>query len=86
VNIDDSEVSLHGPFDFATMNNRKTQDRISEKDWLVLGEREALYHNRAPKVTTRAMHIDITQPIYKKVWRPRRRGAMPHLHAQHGIQ
>jgi hypothetical protein len=68
VNIDDSEVSLHGPFDFATMNNGKTRDRILAKDWLILAEREALYHNHAPKVTTRAMHINITQPIYEKVW------------------
>jgi hypothetical protein len=49
------------------MNNRKTRDRILEKDWLILAESEVLYHNRAPKVTTRAMHINITQPIYEKV-------------------
>jgi hypothetical protein len=38
VKIDDSRVSFHGPFKFATLNNRKLQDRISEKDWLILSE------------------------------------------------
>ena len=27
------DTFIHGPFDFATVNNQKTRDRISEKDW-----------------------------------------------------
>ena len=26
-------IFIHGPFNFATLNGRKTKDRISELDW-----------------------------------------------------
>jgi hypothetical protein len=38
-----------------------------EQHWLMLSEQKLLYHNQAPRITTRAMHIDITQPIYEQV-------------------
>ena len=50
-----------------TLNNRHTRDRVSEKDWLILRERQALYQNQAPIITTRVMHVDVTQPIYEQV-------------------
>ena len=50
-----------------TLNNRQTRDRVSEKDWLILRERQALYQNQAPIITTRVMHVDVTQPIYEQV-------------------
>jgi hypothetical protein len=30
------EHSLHGPFNFATLNNQKTRDRIATTDWKLL--------------------------------------------------
>jgi hypothetical protein len=54
--------------DRSTLSNRRTRDRISEKDWLILSERQALYQKQAQKITKRAMRIDITQPIYEQVW------------------
>ena len=33
INIHDSEVYLHGPFNFAHIQGRQTKDRISESDW-----------------------------------------------------
>jgi hypothetical protein len=67
IQIDDSSVTLHGPFNFATLNNRKTRDRISKMDWIVLQDRETLYHNPAPKLTQRIMSVDISQPTYEKI-------------------
>jgi hypothetical protein len=67
ISIDDPDQAIHGPFDFATLNNRKTRDRVSEKHWLILGEKSALYDNEAPKISERVMHVDITQPIYEQV-------------------
>jgi hypothetical protein len=67
ISIDDPDQAIHGPFDFATLNNRKTRDRVSEKHWLILGEKSALYDNEAPRISERAMHVDITQPIYEQV-------------------
>jgi hypothetical protein len=67
IQVDDPSVVLHGPFNFATLNNRKTRDRVAEQDWLVLKERQALYHNQAPTITQRIMHVDISQPTYENV-------------------
>jgi hypothetical protein len=64
--IDDSSVTLHGPFNFATLNN-KTRNRISKTDWIVLQDRKALYHNPAPKLTQRIMSVDISQPTFKPI-------------------
>jgi hypothetical protein len=67
VQLDDSSITLHGPFNFATLNNRKTRDRVAKADWLVLQDRESLYHNAAPKLSTRIMHVDISQPSYENI-------------------
>jgi hypothetical protein len=65
LNIDNSEILLHGPFNFATLNNRKRRDRVAETDWNILIQSSAKYDNFAPTITQRVMHIDITQPIYE---------------------
>ena len=67
VQIDDPAVAIHGPFNFATLNNRKTRDRISEADWLVLQNRKQYYQDQAPSLAPRIMSMDISQPTYKKV-------------------
>jgi hypothetical protein len=67
VQLDDPSINLHGPFNFATLNNRKTRDRVAKADWLILQDREALYNNAAPKLSTRIMSVDITQPTYETI-------------------
>jgi hypothetical protein len=68
VNLDDIlGVSLHGPFNFATRNNRKTKDRISAADWLALADQSAHYQNQAPKVSSHVIHVDVTQPIFENI-------------------
>jgi hypothetical protein len=51
INISDPELTIHGPFNFATLNNRKTRDRISATDWKSLAESQAKYHNHAPQLS-----------------------------------
>jgi hypothetical protein len=58
-------VTIHGSFNFATLNNRKTRDRIADTDWQALQHQDKLYHNLAPKITPRAVHVNTTQPIYE---------------------
>eukprot|EP00978_Attheya_sp_CCMP212_P035800 scaffold157897_cov33-Attheya_sp.AAC.1 len=36
VTLNPSDILLHGPFNVATKNNRKTRDRISQIDWDIL--------------------------------------------------
>jgi hypothetical protein len=65
--IADSSVTLHGLFNCATLNNRKSRNRISKTDWIVLQDCETLYHNPAPKLTQRIMNVDISQPTYENI-------------------
>jgi hypothetical protein len=65
--IDGWSVTIHEPFNFGTLNNRKRRDQVSKTDWMVLQDRETLYHNPAPKLTQRIMSIKISQAAYKNV-------------------
>jgi hypothetical protein len=68
VNLDDIlGVSLHGPFNFATPNNRKTKDIISAADWFALADQSAHDQNQAPKVSSRVIHINVTQPNFENI-------------------
>jgi hypothetical protein len=67
IQVDDPSVVLHGPFNFVTLNNRKTCDRVAEQDWFILKERQAFYHNQVPTIPQRIMHVDISQPTYEDV-------------------
>jgi hypothetical protein len=68
INRSDPELTIHGPFDFATpLNNRKTRDRILATDWKILAESQAKYHNHTPQLSPRVMSVDINQPTYEVV-------------------
>ena len=43
---------IHGPFEFSTLNGRKTSDRIDEKDWNVFISRYHLYDDNSPSFDT----------------------------------
>ncbi len=54
------DVFIHGPFDFATVNNCKTHDRISKEDWQVLASFSHLFQNPLLSfdVPTYSVHVD----------------------------
>jgi hypothetical protein len=55
---------LHGPFNFATINNRKTRDRISTTDWKLLISEKDKYDCPPPQFSHSIIHIATTeQPI-----------------------
>ena len=49
LNLTHSDTYLHGPFDFASVNWRKTRDRISQADWDILACQAHQFHNALPK-------------------------------------
>ena len=51
---------MHGPFDFAMVNNPKTRDWISQQDWQVLASFSHLFQNPIPSfdVPTYLVHVD----------------------------
>ena len=50
VHLTHEDVYLHGPFDFATVNGRKTRDRVSIDDWKILLSLRDSYHNTPPSL------------------------------------
>jgi hypothetical protein len=41
---------IHGPFDFASINGRKTRDRISQHDWQILSDSRSKFDNEPPSL------------------------------------
>jgi hypothetical protein len=48
VNLKDESIIIHGPFNFSTINNRKTRDRINTRDWEILIQAKHKYDNDHP--------------------------------------
>ena len=62
--IGQENIFIHSPFDFATLNGRKTKDRISEFDWKKLIQSKDEYHNHPPVLTAPRVSLHIDTPIY----------------------
>ena len=60
VNLTHEDVYLHGPFDFATVNGRKTRDRIAAEHWEILLGLSTSYNNAPPNLDlpTYSVHAD----------------------------
>jgi hypothetical protein len=60
VNLTHHDTFIHGPFDFATANGRKTRDRISQPDWDVLKTHCNMFHNPLLRfdVSSYSIHVD----------------------------
>ena len=60
INLTHSDTFIHGPFDFATINNQKSRDRICQSNWDILKSHCDLFHNPIPHfdVPTYSVHID----------------------------
>ena len=54
------DTFIHGPFDFATVHNRKTRDRIGQADWEILASFSHMFQNPIPSflVPTYSIHVD----------------------------
>jgi hypothetical protein len=65
VNLKDPAINLNGPIEFATINNRKTRDKISTKDWSLLSQRQDQYDNHCPSIRDHHAHsIQWNEPIH----------------------
>jgi hypothetical protein len=60
VNLLHEDTFIHGPFNFATVHNRKTRDRISQEDWQILANHSHMFQNSIPSfdVPTYSIHVD----------------------------
>jgi hypothetical protein len=60
-------TTLSGPFEFATINQRKTRDRVSSTDWSQLQSMQAKYDNQAPVLRNHNFLVDVSQPVYEVI-------------------
>ena len=60
INLLHSGTLLHGPFEFASVNGRKTRDRHSPADWDALAKFSLLYQNPLPRfdLPSYSIHVD----------------------------
>ncbi len=49
----------HSPFDIASVNGRKTQDRISQSDWDILKTHCNMFHNPLPRFDVPSYSIQV---------------------------
>ena len=63
INIKDQSILINGPFNFATLNQRKTRDRISLREWQILRQCDK-YDNAKPTIQdVPVQHLSWNQPI-----------------------
>ena len=60
------DTYIHGPFNFATINNRKTRDWISQTDWELLSKHSRMFHNEIPSTTLPTFSIHVDRSIHLK--------------------
>jgi hypothetical protein len=60
VNLTHEDTFIHNPFDFSSVNGRKTQDRVSQTDWDVLKSHCHMFHKPLPRfdVPSYSIHVD----------------------------
>jgi hypothetical protein len=61
VNLTHTDTYVHGPFNFATVNGRRSRDQVSRVDWTVLSSHSAYIINPIPKtdLPSYSIHIDL---------------------------
>jgi hypothetical protein len=60
MNLTHEDTYIHGPFNFATINGRKTRDRVPLDVWQILLRSRSSYDNEPPKLDlpTYSVHVD----------------------------
>lgn len=60
INLTHHDTFIHGPFDFASVNGRKSRDRISQFDWDNLAKRSSMFQNVVPstELPSYSIHVD----------------------------
>ena len=62
INLTHTDTYLHGPFEFATVNGRKSRDRVAQADWDVLSRfnSNSMFVNPLPRfdLPSYSIHVD----------------------------
>ncbi len=60
LNITHFDTYIHGPFEFASVQGRKTCDCVSQDNWDILCQHSSMFQNPIPRfnVPTYSIHVD----------------------------
>ena len=60
LNISHLDTYIHGPFEFASVQGRKSRDRIAQEDWDQLKKHSSMFRNPIPTfdVPSYSVHVD----------------------------
>jgi hypothetical protein len=70
VNLTHNDTYIHGPFEFASLNGRKTRDRVSLEDWKILVANSSLYDNKPPELDLPSYSIHVNRGIHCTFFSP----------------
>jgi hypothetical protein len=59
-NLTHADTYIHGPFNFATVNGRKTRDRVDMEVWNALAANSSMFCNATPRfdLPSYSIHVD----------------------------
>ena len=60
VNLTHSDTYIHGPFNFATVNGRKSRDHVDLEAWQALVAKSSMFCNATPRfdLPSYSIHVD----------------------------
>jgi hypothetical protein len=67
LNLRQDDCTIHGPFEFRTVNGRKTRDRINTVDWDILISAKSRYDSEPPKYTKNLIQVNWLETAHETV-------------------
>jgi hypothetical protein len=67
LNLRQDDCTLHGPFEFSTINGRKTRDRINTVDWDILISAKSKYDCDPPRYTQDRIQVNWLETTHEVV-------------------
>ena len=61
IRLINADTYITGPFDFAEVNGKKTRDRTSRDQWLVLAKFGQMFNNEIPSMTLPGHAVHFSQ-------------------------
>jgi hypothetical protein len=68
VNLTQADTFIHGPFDFAPVNGRKTRDRVGQEAWEMLTTKTLLFSNPIPQFDLPSYSIHVDRGVHTIYW------------------
>ncbi len=68
VNLTHVNTFIHGPFDFTTVNGRKTRDCVGQEAWDALTAKTLMFCNPIPRFDLPSYSIHVDRGVHTTHW------------------